>query len=112
MQKGKLKHLLDLCIPVINHLLLLLHLRACNKGNYPLYGKLLVASAYSIPPFMYIDENNVILDGIAIRFLNTLASHFNFRYNTTMPGLYWKVEPDGRVIGSVGEVSLNSFKVC
>ncbi len=96
-------------IVVAKRFLVYFLIRACNDGKHPLNGKVLVVSTYSIPPFMYIDENNVIHDGIGIRLLDTLSDYFKFKCESIFPGLYWKMLENGTVLGSIGEVGLSYY---
>ncbi len=77
-----------------------------------MHGKTFTVSTYSIPPFMYIDDNDVVHDGIAIRYVNTLAEHYKFNYISTFPGLYFQFYANGTVGGSMGEVRIVWLRYC
>ncbi len=79
--------------------------KSCNFGHHPLYGKDMVVAAYSVSPFLIIDDDSNIEGGVSHEIVKVLAEYFNFKYIPEVVVDYFVFHANGTVGGSLGEVN-------
>ncbi len=70
-----------------------------------MYNKRFTIAAYSIPPFLYLNEDLLVSGGIAHEGVRVLAGHLGFEYEYLVASNWFDFRPDGSVGGSLGHVS-------
>ncbi len=78
-----------------------------------MYGKKLVASAYSWPPYVLTDDDNIVQGGVAVDIFRAVAKYYNFDYYLMPDDVWFSFFDNGTIGGSYASViafNLNSFQ--
>ncbi len=70
-----------------------------------MHGKHLVGSAYSWPPYVYIDEEFNVKSGVAVDIFRAAAQYFNFNYDLMYDDVWFSFFDNGTIGGSYASVT-------
>ncbi len=99
--KSKLKFTITVKVATLLNTVLC---RQCNGGLPPLHGQRLTVGVYGIPPFLYQNQQGVIIDVIKV-----LQSYHKFNCEMVFSDDWFKFGPNGTIGGTLGLVIFNRY---